>query len=551
MPRPNSNIGDSRAQDELTNLDGLRSKRSNFDTQWEQAAERLIPAHKTSFTSRSGTANAFSPGQRHQEKMYDATAALALQRFTSVWESISTPQSQQWHRLVPSEPSIRNHRPTRIYLDNLVTQLFQQRYSPSAGFVGQQQKAIMGYGAYGNGFLFVDGQQDGRGLRYKNLHLGETYIIENHQGIVNTMYRSFWLEPGQVVEEYGGSTPASVVKLANDPTQRRTELEILQVVKPRVNFDPRRLDAKGMPFQSLHFLVRESALLRESGYRTFPMPVTRYTQFTNETYGRGPAQTVLPAIKVLNEEKKTIIRQGHKAVDPVILGHNDGVAGEFINRPGAFNSGMVSPDGRPLVHVLPSGNHAIGKDLMDDERQVINDAFLLTLFQILVETPTMTATEVLERAREKGLLIAPTAGRQQAEYLGPMINRELDVLFSQNILPPPPAKLLDSGAGFEIEYDNPMSRMMRSENAAGFMRALDSALQIIQVTQNPAPLDWFDMDAAMPALQDIQGTPTAWTNTLEKVQQIRAQRENERQDQKAIDAAPSIAALAKVQQDKA
>ena len=40
--------------------------------------------------------------------------------------------------------------------------------------------------------------------------------------------------------------------------------------------------------------------------------------------------------------------------------------------------------------------------------------------------PQMTATEVIERTNEKGILLAPTIGRQQSEYLGPMIERELD-----------------------------------------------------------------------------------------------------------------------------
>lgn len=43
---------------------------------------------------------------------------------------------------------------------------------------------------------------------------------------------------------------------------------------------------------------------------------------------------------------------------------------------------------------------------------------LVTLFQILTETPQMTAAEVVERTNEKGILLAPTVGRQQSEYLG-------------------------------------------------------------------------------------------------------------------------------------
>jgi hypothetical protein len=141
---------------------------------------------------------------------------------------------------------------------------------------------------------------------------------------------------------------------------------------------------------------------------------------------------VLPSLKVLNEEKKTVLKQGHRVVDPVLLAHDDGVLDNFSMRGGALNYGGVTAEGRPLVHTLPTGNIAIGKELMDDERMVINDAFLVTLFQILTETPEMTATEVIERTREKGALLSPTMGRQQSEYIGPMIEREVDLLMQQS-----------------------------------------------------------------------------------------------------------------------
>ena len=58
--------------------------------------------------------------------------------------------------------------------------------------------------------------------------------------------------------------------------------------------------------------------------------------------------------------------------------------------------------------------------------------------QILQDNPRMTATEVIERTREKGILLAPTVGRQQSEYLGPLVDREIDVLVEQGLLPPMP-----------------------------------------------------------------------------------------------------------------
>ena len=75
--------------------------------------------------------------------------------------------------------------------------------------------------------------------------------------------------------------------------------------------------------------------------------------------------------------------------------------------PGRINGGGVTQDGRLLIHALPTGDVNLGADMMQMEEKAINDAFFVSLFQILVETPEMTATEVIERVKEKGLLLAP------------------------------------------------------------------------------------------------------------------------------------------------
>ena len=542
---------DDRVQFHTQRLETLRADRGNWEAQWEEAAERLIPAHKSSFQGRGMNA-AYTPGQKNTEKMFDATAALALSRFASVMESLATPQGQQWHRLVPTEDGLRKNRQVRLFMDEVNRLLFRYRYRPKANFVGQMQKTYNGYGAYGNGFLFADATPDEPGIRYKNLHLGECYVLENHQGIVDTLYRVFFLKPREIIQQFGeDNVPESIKKAASQANQLNQPFEIIHAIFPREESERRRRkDARGMPFASLHILLQENAILGESGYNSFPASLARYTQYTNEVYGRGPAQMVLPAIKVLNEEKKTVLKQGHRIVDPVLLAHDDGAVGTFSLRPGAINAGGVNSQGRPLVQPLPTGNLVAGQELMNDEREVINDAFLITLFQILVETPSrMTATEVLERTREKGMLIAPTAGRLQAEFLGPLIEREVDLLEQQGLLPPIPPALAEAGGGFTVEYDAPMSRMARAENAAGFMRSLSMAIEFFNATQDPAPLDWFNFDEAMPAIQDINGAPVAWTSTPDEVAEKRQQRAQAAEQQQAIDAAPAMASAMKTASD--
>ncbi len=128
----------------------------------------------------------------------------------------------------------------------------------------------------------------------------------------------------------------------------------------------------------------------------------------------------------------------------------------------------VDDQGRPLIHALNRGSQfAPVKEEIAERRQSVNAAFLVTLFQILVETPQMTATEALLRAQEKGALLAPTTGRQQSELLGPIVEREIDLLARAGALPPPPAVMLERNAGYKLEYDSPLTRAMKADRGVG------------------------------------------------------------------------------------
>jgi hypothetical protein len=537
-------VADEALQDFYTQrLGALRSDRGNFNTQWEEAAALVIPAHRDSFTGLMLAQNV--QGQKKTELQFDSTAAFSAQRFASVIESLVTPQASIWHLLKAVDPMLRKKRAVREFFDALSETLYNYRYRPIANFVGNSQQVYQSLGVYGNGVLYVDRPDRNKGLRYKNVHLGEAYFVENHAGKVDTMYRAFSLDSRQMVQRFGDACPKEVADDAKLPMSNR-KWQMLHVVHPRDDYVPGYIGAQGMAFKSCYILVDTKALLREGGYASFPYAVTRYTQASGEVYGRGPAQWVLPAIKVLNQEKKTMLEQGHRQVAPVLLAHDDGNLGSFSMRPGTLNAGGVSAEGRPLVHALPVGNLAVNEKMMDMEKAVIKDAFLISLFEILVEDrKEMTATEVLERAREKGMLLAPTAGRIESEFLGPLLEREIDLLQQQGLMPPMPPILQQANAEYRIEYDSPMSRMRRAEKVSGFLRSLDQAANYTRLTGDPSPLDWYAFDRAMPEIQDILGAPVGWTSTEDEVAAKRQQRSQQQQIQQLTAAAPALATVQK------
>jgi hypothetical protein len=181
--------------------------------------------------------------------------------------------------------------------------------------------------------------------------------------------------------------------------------------------------------------------------------------------------------------------------------------------------------------------------MMAQEEKLINDAALVTLFQIMTESPQMTATEVIERINEKAILLAPTVGRQQSEYLGNMIPRELDVMSQQGMLDPMPGRLKEAQGSFKIVYTSPLSRMMQAGDAAGFWRAVDQAKDAFAISQDPSLFDPFDFTTAIPETAAIFGTKESWMADERQIAGKVKARAAQIAQQMKIQAAPGQAAL--------
>lgn len=520
----------------------LAANRGPFEAHCQHIAERYWPSQSKMFQGQIPV-----EGEERNEKAFDSTPCIALTRFASICDSLITPRNSVWHELMASDPLLNKDRSVRLWFEEVNRILYRYRYAPMSNFAGQNNADYKMIGAFGNGVLFTDplqtyrGKQDG--VRYKMIHLAGVFFRQNHQGIVDEVYRRYKQSARNAIKEWGkDNLPESVVKAAEKSPDQ--EFDFIHCVKPRKDYDPERVDHKGMTFASYYVCVDAKMLLDEGGYNSFPYSISRFEQ-TGENYGRSPAMDTLPATRTLNEMKKTVLKQGHKAVDPALLTYDDGIVDAFSLRPGAINPGGVSAQGNPMVHAIPVGNVAIGKDMMDDERAPINDAFFVTLFQILVETPTMTATEVMERTREKGILLAPSLGNIQDQRLGTLIDRELDILMQQKKIPPPPPVLMEAKGEYTIQYNSPLSRTARAEQAAGALRTIESAITVASQTGNPAPLDVFDFDTIWPEVADINGMPESWRNSEQKIAEIRQARAQAAQEQQAIQAAPGAAAMIK------
>jgi len=527
---------DSRVDEIMRDYEQMQSARGVWEEHWREIAERVLPRQNW-FAASDKT-----PGEKRTEKIFDATAGLALERFAAAMESMLTPRTMKWHKLKTSNVALLDNIQVQAYLDEVTNILFQVRYNPKANFASQVHETYMSLGAFGTGAIFID-DIPGTGIRYKSINLSEIYVAENHVGVVDKVVRKFPFTARQAAQKWGYERMPDKIKTALEKQPER-EFEFLHCVKPNMDKQASRRDYRGMDWLSYYVCHEARMIMSEGGYNSFPYAVSRYVTAPKEVYGRSPAMTVLPDIKMINEMSKTVLRAAHKIVDPPLLLQEDGVLQAFNTRPGALNFGGVDEQGRQVVQPLQTGARVdIGMDMMEQRRKVINDAFLITLFQILVESPNMTATEAMLRAQEKGALLAPTMGRQQSEMLGPLIERELDILARAGVLPAMPEVLREAGGDVEIEYVSPLNRAQRAEEGVAILRTLEAVAPLAQI--DPSVMMIFKPEEIARELSEINGVPAKILRSQEEVEEMKAAQAQQAEAQAILQAAPVAANSAK------
>lgn len=517
----------------------LEAERSNFNLLWQEVAERVLPDHGW-FQNQQVT-----QGEKRTQRQYDSTAMIAAERHASAIDSLMTPRASKWHRITASITDLNDDDEVREYFDRVEEILFRERYSPGADFAGQVHDVYLSGGVFGNAALFVEDRVGG-GLRYRSVPLNELYFSVDAWGLVDTVHRQFELTARAAVQRYGDILPGQITAEADKNPLRK--FKFLHCIKPNPDVNPRNPWA----FVSYEIAMEPRTMLRQGGYASWPMPVYRYQIAPGEWYGRGWACQVLPEIKMLNAARKAIIKGAEKVVNPPLLLHDDGglsvgTHGKGLTpdlTPGGLNYYGISEDGRPLIQPLVTGARIdIGLEMIRAMQSTINDAALINLFQILVDAPQMTATEVRARMQEKGQLIAPTVGRAQSEFLGRLIDREIDILARQNMLPPMPDALIEAQGEYRIEYDSPLNRLQKIEE----VQAVDVWLQGLAPLINIAPeiADNIDTDELARHRARVMGVPEKILANRDVMAAQRQARAQQQAAQQAAASAPDLSAAVK------
>lgn len=528
--------------------------RSPFESDWRSAAAYCLPRQYSSWNTLGPTIGG-NQATAAARVAYDTTGTRALKKYMAVLNRLCTPETQRWAAIKAQDPYLMKQYAVRKYFEQITNLLHEERYGARARFIQGVGECYAGIGVYGMGPMFLGVRRRSpadmrRGPIYRSLHMKDVFILVDDEGGVSHVFRRMWMNARQAATRWGADALPEKVKLEFNKQGGPSEtasFEFVHIACPaRDDHDPEAITVKRHAWRGHYLSIGDCAYVgEEEGFRNNPYLTPRVFTEADSPYGYSPAMEAMPALGGVSAMKKTILKQGQKAVDPPLLANDDGVlSGRLDMRPGKVNYGGVTADGKKLVHAMDTGNFNVAENLLSDERGDINDSFFVTLFQILTETPEMTATEVMERVAEKASLLSPTMGRLQAELLGPMIDREIDIAFELGMLPEPPPEVVEANAAFTVAYTSPLAKSMYAESISGFMRSVDFAVTVAQAKQDPAVLDPFDFDVAIPEIADHLGAPSRWMKDPGAIESVRSDRQEQQEDAQLVQAAPALASVA-------
>jgi hypothetical protein len=496
-----------KAKNLLKRYDRLKSQRQNWESHWQEVADYMQPRKADVTKTRS-------KGDKRTELIFDGSPLQSVELLAASLHGMLTNPSTPWFSLRFKQNDMENEDEAKEWLED-ATEVMYSAFNKS----NFQQEIFELYHdliTFGTAAMFIE-EDDEDILKFSTRHINEIFIAENDKGRIDTVFRKFSLSARAVIQKFGDVSINIATKANKDPYE---EVEIIHAVYPRSDFDPKKQDKQNMPFESVYLDAESGDELSVSGFREFPFVVPRYLKASHEIYGRSPAMTALPDVKMLNEMSKTTIKSAQKLPVRTV--------------PGGLN--FYRAGTRDRIEPLNIGaNTPLGLNMEEQRRNSIRNAFYVN--QLMMQNgPQMTATEVIQRNEEKMRLLGPVLGRLQSELLKPLIDRAFALILRKNLFRPAPEFL--AGQDIEIEYVSPLAKAQKSTELSSIMRAIE----ILGSLSNVAPVfDHINMDKLVRHLADIVGVPQ---KILKPQSEINAERQQAAQQQEQMQQMQQVQQLA-------
>ncbi|RUV51810.1 phage tail protein [Mesorhizobium sp. M5C.F.Ca.IN.020.29.1.1] len=537
---------DSRAHDILSRQAELESERSQYEAVWEAVSEFCDPDAPDVWSGRrqSGPDSQAERQERRGARVYANTINSAANRLAAGLESLIIPQSEKWHGLSTAALNDEESDEEKEWAESLRDFLFSLRYSANSNFVPATQACLRNVVRYGPAYLYAEeGFAPHTLIRYASIPVVEGYLCRNRWGQVDIFHRRYERTARQAAQLLGyEKLPARIKMLVDDPAKCETKISLIQCIQPR---DERKMYRLGGSYQyldtafaSYHVLEDEEVIVRESGFRSFPVSCFNWRRYEGDPYGISPTIEALTTVREENAVRRSGLRALQQVTDPATASKARLDYVPVLN-PGENYPGLIDDQGRPLIAPIATGqNPTYAFSYAESRAEEIRDMMFVNLFQTLVQNPQMTATEALIRQEEKGALLGPSGSIIQAGFAS-NLDRELGILEDKGLYEEdsrflPPASL--AGKAVRPTFTGPLDVLRRSAEARDTIQVVTTAMQMAQF--DASVMDNIDGDEALKIVQSAGRSPQRIFRRQDEVAGIRDARA------KALAAQAGTAAIA-------
>ena len=355
---------DKRAAVLMKRYKTLQQHRNNWESHWQEIADYIVP-RKADITKQRHA------GDKRFELIFDGTAIHAAELLSASLHGMLTNASTSWFSLKFGDRELDGDDEAREWLQG-VEDVMYNSFNRS-NFQEQVHELYHDLITFGTGVMYVEADPD-FDLLFSTRHIGECYLSEDQNGRVDTVYRKFKMPARAVIARFGQDKLSSKIlkRIEKDPYEM---ISLIHAVYKRDERDPTKITAENKPIASIYIEPEEKIVLSEGGFDEFPYMAPRFLKASFEIgYGRSPAMTALPDIKMLNRMSEVTIRAAQKQVDPPLLVPDDGFMLPVRTVPGGLN--FYRSGTRDRIEPLNIGaNNPLGLNMEEQRRQAIRSAF--------------------------------------------------------------------------------------------------------------------------------------------------------------------------------
>lgn len=498
-------------------VESLRDERTSWLTHWRELSDYILPRRLRYLSTDRNR------GDKRNQRILDSTATRSARVLASGMMGGMTSPARPWFGLTTPDRDLAEWAPVKEWLGDVTVRMAAQFHATN--FYNAMPLAYLDLGVFStHASIALDDAQDV--LRFYPLPVGGYMLASDQRGVVDTLVREYSMTVRQLVAEFGLDNVSDSTKVAWQRGSYEQWIEVVHVIRPNPDADPRKLASKHKPWTSCYFEAGSDGeqFLRETGFDNFPALCPRWDVLGEDVYGTGPGMDALGDCKQLQLMESKSLKALDKMIDPPLVGPTT-LRTTMVNMlPGGITL-VDEREGftglRPLhqVNYQLDAVEAKAEAVRNRIRGVFHEDLFLMLSLDNRRQPA-TAREIAERHEEKLIVLGPVLERLNDELLGPAVDRMFNAMLKRGLLPRPPEEL--QGQALKIEYTSILAQAQKMVATGAVERFMGFAGNL--AAANPDVLDKVDMDQALDEYGQMLGVPPRIVRPDEQVAAIRQQR---------------------------